>query len=146
MAEGLTLPTVQVAFAAYRQYKDASSLRHDMRNILSSGDPEGGVGTRKHEWSLTHSYFAGMGGFEIVVDNERNSVFPTRSNGIEREGLRLTPEGLRMFAQHHANLIPDIPLQQIQDKSKGSLFAKVLVCSQGEPRKSSSFRPVFTLY
>ena len=50
MAEGLTLPTVQVTFAAYRQYKDASSLRRDLRNTLSSGDPERGLGVRKHEW------------------------------------------------------------------------------------------------
>jgi len=74
-----------------------------------------------------------MGGFEIVVD-ESKAILPTRTNGIERAGLTLTSDGLRILAEKHPHLIPDIPLRQIQDKSKGSSFAKTLGCFQGEYR------------
>jgi len=75
--------------------------------------------------------FALIGSFEIVVD-ESKAIFPTRTNVIERAGLTLTSDGLRILAEKHPHLIPDTPLRQIQDKSKGSSFAKTLVCFQGE--------------
>jgi len=78
----------------------------------------------------THSYFAVMGGFEIVFDHANMAFFPDKQNRTQRKGLRLASNSLTLL-ERDPSLMPDIPLQQIQDKSKGSLFAKVLVCFQG---------------
>jgi len=101
-----------------------------------SSDPEKGPGgspTRKHEWTLAHSYLALMGGFEIVIDgaDENTAAFPTMTNGEPRTTFTLSPDGFRLLAESHPDLIPDISLRKIQDKSKGSNFAKTLVCFQG---------------
>lgn len=104
-----------------------------MTGILGGGDPEVGEGARKNDWTLTHSYFAVMGGFEVIVDKNR-AIFPTRPDGTERTTLRLTPEGLCILAKTNASLIPDIPIQQIQDKNKGGSFAKIIVCFQGKSK------------
>src|SRR5690242_3479450 len=104
-----------------------------MKKILrvgGGGDTEMTAGTRKHEWTLTHSYFVVMGGFELVVDDESKAFFPDKTSGMRRRNLRLSTDRFRDFAELNASSIPDISLQQIQDKSKGSLFAKVLVCFQ----------------
>ena len=111
-------------------------LREEMTKLLGvSRDPEKGRGEslRKHDWTLVHSYFALMGGFEVVIDgaDESTIAFPTMTNGVPRTTFTLTPDGFRLLAENHTDLIPDIPLRKIQDKSKGSDFAKTLVCFQG---------------
>lgn len=119
-----------------------------MKKILPvGGDTERGPNTRDHKWTLTHSYFALMGGFEVVVDDESKAFFPDKTNGTRRMAFRLTADGLILFAKESASLIPDISLQQIQDKSKGSLFAKVLVCFQGSLTIfANPFRPYSWFY
>lgn len=50
----------------------------------------------------------------------------------QRTRLTLTPKGLEFLKEHgHEKLIPDLSENKIKDKSKGSAFAKTLVCIQG---------------
>jgi len=120
---GFLAPEI-VAFAAYRQYRTASELMADMNKLR-----EAETGPKISEWTLTHSYFAVMGGFELALPNA--DFLPCRLSGHPRTGLILTPEGVRLLAKQHPDLIPGLSEQQIQDKSKGSAFAKTVVCFQG---------------
>ena len=50
----------------------------------------------------------------------------------QRSRLTLTPDGLRFLKEKgHDRLIPKVSEERIKDKSKGSAFAKTLVCFQG---------------
>jgi len=123
-----------VAFAAYRQYKDASSLSAKMNKLREpeEADLEEGAARpewKNSEWTLTHSYFAAMGGFELVLPGA--DFLPRRLNGRARTGLILTPDGVCLLAKQYPDCIPSLSVRQIQDKSKGSAFAKTVVCFQG---------------
>lgn len=91
-----------------------------------------------------------MGGIVIQIrdDNEINEAesdnivlnffpapTPTKKQAPRpRTVLTLTPEGaecLKRAGEDTSRLIPEIPLREIEDKSKGSAFAKTLVCIQG---------------
>ena len=80
-----------------------------------------------------HSYYAGMGGFAIQIDDSIGNFLPLES--FEREKrftrLTLTPEGLVFLEEHSRGFIPDQSRTEIEDRSKGSMFAKSLVCFQG---------------
>lgn len=111
---------------------DAASLTAEFRKKFPV-DLEDGTG-RRNEWTITHSFFAAMGGFELVVKDRSMDFLPKRQvSGECRTGLTLTTEGLRQLAERHPNLIVDLLVQHIQDKSKESSFAKTLVCIQVSP-------------
>ena len=79
--------------------------------------------SRRHEWSLTHSFFAIMGGFAIDTnDLEEAPYIP----GSPR--LHLGPDGILEAARQ--GLIPDISREYIKDKSKADSLAKALVVIQ----------------
>jgi hypothetical protein len=120
---GFLAPEV-VAYVAYRQYKTASELMADMNELR-----EAETGLKISEWTLTHSYFAVMGGFELALPDA--SFLPRRLNGRPRTSLILTPTGVMELAKRHPDFIPGLSKQQIQDKSKGDAFAKTVVCFQG---------------
>ncbi|MCJ1382958.1 hypothetical protein MMC17_006071 [Xylographa soralifera] len=81
--------------------------------------------THKHCWTMTHGFYAVMGGFAIDTSSEG----PSFVNG--RQGrLTFTVEGLRFIALNNQNLLPDIPEREIQDRSKANGLAKFLVCTQ----------------
>jgi len=77
-----------------------------------------------------------MGGFEVVFENDelRRSL---RYEAMSEEGnqpirMTLTGGGVAILAEHALSTIPDLPKDAIEDKSKGSAFAKTLVCLQGD--------------
>lgn len=88
---------------------------------------------RKHPWTIVHSYFAIMGGFAIQIDDSIGNFLPLKSlEGLERHSrLTLTTQGLLLLEELSPGLIPDLSRTEIEDKSKGSMFAKSLVCFQG---------------
>ena len=81
-----------------------------------------------------HSYLAGMGGFAVQIDDKIGNFLPLKSlKGDERSScLTLTPEGLLFLEEHSRGFIPDLSRTEIEDRSKGSMFAKSLVCFQGQ--------------
>jgi len=87
-----------------------------------------------------HSYFAGMGGFAVQLEDNYN-FFPCKSFGSNEriERLTLTAEGLLYLdktlnqdASVQGSIIPNLGLKHIEDKSNASIFAKSLVCFQGQ--------------
>jgi len=73
-----------------------------------------------------------MGGYEIRIESaDRNFLPLTKILDDERKGLRLSPEGFQALAEKFPHLIPDQARERIEDKSKGDVLAKTLVCIQG---------------
>ncbi|KAK4108126.1 hypothetical protein N656DRAFT_453762 [Canariomyces notabilis] len=119
---------------------------------LEEGQPLGDLGGRRvqHEekqriveeikatrqkWTIVHSYFATMGGFAVQIadENGHQNFFPWRDTKKEPERytqLTLTPEGLCYLEEQFPGFIPNLSRTSIKDKSKGSMFAKAVVCLQ----------------
>ncbi|KAK0714480.1 hypothetical protein B0H67DRAFT_467533, partial [Lasiosphaeris hirsuta] len=105
----------KVAFTAYQQYRTVKSLSK----------------AKNYEWTIVHSYFALMRGYEVRIEPADQNFLPrTRVLDEEREGLRLIAEGFQALAQNFPDLIPDQPREKIDNKSKGDAIAKNLVCFQ----------------
>ncbi|KAK3494448.1 uncharacterized protein B0T23DRAFT_108572 [Neurospora hispaniola] len=107
------------------------------------------------KWTMVHGFLAAMGGIAIEIgDNdpevdvadrianflpaqnvtkiqwERKRLIINKSQR-QRTQLTLTPKGLQFLKEHgHEKLIPELSENRIKDKSKGSAFAKTLVCIQ----------------
>ncbi|KAK3339704.1 hypothetical protein B0T25DRAFT_361946 [Lasiosphaeria hispida] len=126
-----------VAFAAYQQYSSARSLTTGMKPQFSGDTTDPDMEAlqpaieRQNEWTIVHSYFVVMGGYEVVAESKAHDFLPrTRAYNGLRKGLRLTPEGFRILAERFPHLIPDQPREKIEDKSKGDALAKAFVCIQ----------------
>jgi hypothetical protein len=78
----------------------------------------------RHEWTMVHSFYVLMGGFELDLSNWQFIKYKTHENAT------LTADGAVLLAEHFIDSIPDIPETHILDKSKASALAKLLVCGQ----------------
>ncbi|RSL50952.1 hypothetical protein CEP53_008616 [Fusarium sp. AF-6] len=106
---------------------DAADSRTD-RDLESF--PEGGSDAdKKPKCSLVHGYFAAMGGFEFVTEDDYD-MFPRKTSGEKRTALTITPAGLRYLVKNTQLKIPKLRRSEIEDKSKGSALAKTLICLQ----------------
>ncbi|RSL75214.1 hypothetical protein CEP51_011075 [Fusarium floridanum] len=137
MILGILAPEL-VLFTALQQFWDASDLRDlplDAAEPRTDADLEsfpggGNDADKKHKCSLVHGYFAAMGGFEFLMEDDYGIV-PRKTSGEKRTALAITPTGLRYLANHTQVKIPKLRRSEIEDKSKGSALAKTLVCLQG---------------
>ncbi|EKM55012.1 uncharacterized protein PHACADRAFT_94757 [Phanerochaete carnosa HHB-10118-sp] len=77
---------------------------------------------RKNAWTLTHGYYAAMGGF--VLDSSPTPVFGTETR------LVLTPWMLDFLMKRAPNLIPDLSEDDILCQSKSDGLAKALLVVQ----------------
>jgi hypothetical protein len=79
---------------------------------------------RKHTWTLTHGFYACMGGFRITSLENDSTYFPTGY-----QSLSLDPDGLILMAKKAPHLVPDISKDNIMEKSKdsGLLLAIIIV-------------------
>lgn len=83
-------------------------------------------GQRLHPWTAAHSYLAVMGG--LIFDNTADpSQCPLPEN---RDSVTITGKGLLLLAELAPELIPDISVEVIRDKSKTSGLAKLIACVQ----------------
>ncbi|TIA22046.1 hypothetical protein D6C81_03552 [Aureobasidium pullulans] len=79
---------------------------------------------RRHCWTLTHGFYAAMGGFAIQAEN--------LGLGCPEEvtTLVLDEAGLLYVLDKLPEVFPDLPESEILDKSKASTLAKSIVCLQ----------------
>jgi hypothetical protein len=80
---------------------------------------------KRYLWTHAHSLYATMGGF--VID--------TRDLGFDyswhwRKRMTLTLKGLEFIAKHDPDLLPDLSAPEIMDKSKASIFTKMITIIQ----------------
>lgn len=120
-----------VVFIAWRQWSSAkllgslvNSQGHFGKHAIDVLD-EGAVGPDRlsYEWTMTHSFFASIGGFAFENANEAAPFLPS---GCER--LTLTARGVAFLAS--CGHLPDVSKAEITDKSKANNVAKALVIVQ----------------
>ncbi len=80
---------------------------------------------RRHPWTMTHSFYAIMGGFTFDTSDAEPNFLPKH-----RSRLCISVNGLSYIAKKAPELIPDIAEKQIKDKSKADSLAKFIVCLQ----------------
>ncbi|KAK1752185.1 hypothetical protein QBC47DRAFT_389961 [Echria macrotheca] len=81
---------------------------------------------RRYQWTMTHSYYASMGGF--VFDT---SVIGSGADFLPRsKRMTLTNRGLLCLTETVPHLLPNISVAQIRDKSKANRLAKTIVTLQ----------------
>lgn len=108
------------------------------------------LGFHDQPWSMSHAFFANMGGFVISVDlRDQDEVVagqrgesdrfegkaaPLRQNVAQREGLEkrsLCAAQLAMLIRKPYGLrLPQLTKYDLRDRSKSNTFAKVLACTQ----------------
>lgn len=80
---------------------------------------------RRHPWTMTHSFYAIMGGFAFDTSDAEPNFLPNH-----RSRLCISAYGLSYIAKKAPELIPDVAEKQIRDKSKADSLAKFIVCLQ----------------
>ena len=125
---GILAPEL-VTWVAWRQYASARKLQRLVEEHFKESNP-----VRKYEgqsdlesastlsdWTLVHSFYAGMGGFAFTLDES----LPFASN---HPRLTITPRGMALLAQ--CGHLPDITKEEILDKSKADNLSKFISCLQ----------------
>ena len=116
-----------VVFTAWRQWKSAKLLSAAIHELEQD---EKGPGGRRNPWTMTHSFFACTGGF--AFDCSSYIVSPTRPDGFlpsdAPRRMTITARGMEFLA--NCGRVPDIPREDIQDKSKADGLSKTLVLLQ----------------
>lgn len=113
-----------VVFTAWRQWSSARLLSKTIKTTSKLGSAPEAVLHRKHSWTTTHSFFASTGGFAIDCTPWHGTFLP--KDGPKR--LTVTARGMDFLAKF--GVLPDVPVEDIQDKSKADALAKFLVLLQ----------------
>ncbi|KAK0631496.1 hypothetical protein B0T14DRAFT_417357, partial [Immersiella caudata] len=103
-----------VVYTAWSQWRSARKLTD-----LITSSPE----AKDLEWTMTHSFFALMGGFAVDTDDPGEDEYIAGS-----PRLHLTANGVAALAE--IGLLPSISKDFILDKSKADHFTKALVIMQ----------------
>ncbi|KAF2190298.1 hypothetical protein K469DRAFT_438703, partial [Zopfia rhizophila CBS 207.26] len=144
-----------VVFTAWRQWSSARLLgkiateeQNKVQNSLDNREDNGeGKGSgdvhiekttkrrvshkRKYKWTGIHSFFASTGGFAFEIDDTFDEKGALQTPFLSAEcprRLTLTARGVALLAK--CGLLPDIPEEEIRDKSKANTLAKALVVLQ----------------
>lgn len=80
----------------------------------------------KIPWTLSHGFYALMGGFVFDFDQSFSPEAPPFATGIER--LSLTPQGVKLLAL--CGCLPEVTKRELADKSKVDELGKLLACVQ----------------
>lgn len=141
---GLFAPEL-IAYAAFRQYWDVRSLQAFMERVYLQPvqprrwwpallnnrrlNPHADVEhtSTKHVWTMTHSWYAVMGGYSYKLRDGPKVFLPDDHN---REQLILRDEALRFVAEHEPAVIPNLTALDILDKSSSSTFVKIIALFQ----------------
>ncbi|KAF2635759.1 hypothetical protein P280DRAFT_473662 [Massarina eburnea CBS 473.64] len=131
-----------VAFVAFRQRQTASRilkavmegprepvvtrLLRKIRSLINALWRKRPTQDGSQEWSMTHSYYAAMGGFAVDISHDEIHFLAS----TKHTQFKLTPEGFLWVQKWRPELIPTIRKAEINDKSKASALAKTLVCLQ----------------
>jgi hypothetical protein len=110
----------EIIFPIQSQETAAREEQPSKKDIISNGSA-----ISWHQWTMTHSFYAAMGGY-AVDDSDSNLKFMPRFN----PRLTLGREELAILCETDISLLPNLSESQIRDKSKASGLAKTLVCIQ----------------
>ncbi|KAH8750640.1 hypothetical protein BGZ57DRAFT_834350 [Hyaloscypha finlandica] len=118
----LIVPELQF-LAAFSQRYSAWKLTRDVQKVLKAREAENGTNSRKHTWTTTHSFYAGMGGFALDATGSPIDFPYDRTSNI-----CLTANGILILAE--LGHLPDISELSILDRSKADPVAKIIAAIQ----------------
>lgn len=142
---GLIAPEV-VAYVAWQQRRSANKLLKEVRDLLKEGHvpgersapevsfispPSKGILTRELKnhtpcmWSMTHAFYAIMGGFAVKLDEGVPGLARTDDNQYT-----VLPDGVRELLKSFPDSMTQLSAGEIKDKSKGDSITKALVMIQ----------------
>lgn len=101
-----------------RGYKDS----HELVDLMSSRTHN----NRLNDWTDVHSWFVVMGG--MVFEDKSSEEQHFMPGNLTR--YPITSELIAWMAKSRPHLVPDIPCEYIEDKSKSDWLAKGLTCWQ----------------
>jgi len=111
-----------VVYTAWSQWMSAKRLSKVVDKYNEEQVKEN-VNAKTVEWSLTHSFFAQMGGLAIETKDPEEPAFIKNS-----PRMYITANGAAMLAE--IGRLPNLSKKFIQDKSKADGLAKALVITQ----------------
>ncbi|CAN8105539.1 unnamed protein product [Discula destructiva] len=143
---GLFAPEL-IAFAAFEQYWAARSLQAYMEEVYLKQPknptwwpaalsrqrvPAPLDDVEQHDadkpvWTMTHSWYAVMGGYSYDL---REGSFTHLPDDRGRESLILRDEALRFVAKHEPSIIPRLTVADIMDKAGAGAFVKIITLFQ----------------
>lgn len=85
------------------------------------------AGTESTAWTMTHSFYAIMGGYEFVNKDE-----VTVTSKRFQDGVIVSPEGLLSLKREPFMRSPPVHREDIEDKSKVSYTTKAFILFQGK--------------
>lgn len=90
------------------------------------------LSSRRYPWTMTHDFFASTGGFVFEIEDGQYSATGVKQEEFIPQScprrLTLTARGMALLAK--CGHLPDIPKEDILDKSKANDLAKALVMIQ----------------
>lgn len=109
---------------------DDQALASEPNLQLDSNDTE--VSTpqgRRHPWTITHGFYAVMGGFAVNATDTVSLSHKSSSATLDRFWF-LGVRGLRLLMKLNPDELPNLSAAEIESKSKANALAKTLVCVQ----------------
>lgn len=120
-------------YVAWRQLNSARTLKREVREALQQRHKQGATGIKPlkdeekgQDWSLTHGFYGGMGGFVFDFRTVGSSDLKSCLPNLQR--LTLTARGVALLAR--CGLLPELDREEIDDKNKADHLAKTVVCVQ----------------
>ena len=100
---------------------------YEQRTLEEDGETESEtpISDAKNKWTMTHAFYAYMGGFALDSSGTDNPILPPG-----HEQMRLTLKGVVVALRLRPELLKNFPVETIIDKSKASPLAKAIVCFQ----------------
>lgn len=81
----------------------------------------------KPVWTMTHSWYAVMGGYCYKL-REGSTIYLPDDHG--REELALRDDALRFVVEHEPSIVPNLSVTDITDKSSAGAFVKIITLFQ----------------
>ncbi|KAH7384001.1 hypothetical protein BKA66DRAFT_90039 [Pyrenochaeta sp. MPI-SDFR-AT-0127] len=115
-------------FVAWTQRLAAKRIQKKVETMFiekskPSNDREAQMLILNNKWTMTHSFWAIMGGIAIDVNGSEPFIPSTNPP-------KLTEEGIYLLLKLEPDLLPDITEDEIKDKSKGDWLTKSLAMIQ----------------
>ncbi|VUC27472.1 unnamed protein product [Clonostachys rosea] len=112
-----------VVFFAWDQLQQAKHLEKQLEAVFRQQEEKGSGAKRRYKWTRVHSFYALMGGFVIDTDVDGEDAYVPDSPRLTMS-IDMVSDAARL------EILPDIPEEDIKDKSKADGFAKLLAIAQ----------------
>ncbi|KAK3988243.1 hypothetical protein QBC44DRAFT_382505 [Cladorrhinum sp. PSN332] len=113
-----------IVYVAWTQRQKVLEIHHKVNEGIKKHQSRDSTQKRKHPWTMTHSWYAYMGGF--VIDTT-----PKPHEDLIIEGSpKITLRKYALFLLASKGWLPDLHKGDIEDKSKADGFAKLFAIVQ----------------